>query len=112
MAVTQAVPMTRHPYADGSTKKMLIDGQWVAAASGKTFESHNPATGELLATIAEGDAEDINRAVAAGRRAFEGPWSKVKPFERQAILLRLAELVEKNFDELSALDTLDMGAPL
>ena len=72
----------------------------------------NPATGELLATVAEGDAEDINRAVAAARRAFEGPWSKVKPFERQALLLKLADLVEKNFEELSQLDTLDMGAPI
>src|SRR6201992_3359301 len=112
MAVTQAIPMTRHPYADGSYKKMLIDGKWIDAASGKTFESHNPATGELLATVAEGDAEDINRAVAAARRAFEGPWRKVKPFERQAILLKIAELVEKNFEELATLDTLDMGAPL
>ena len=71
-----------------------------------------PATGELLATVAEGDAEDINRAVAAARRAFEGPWSKVKPFERQNLLLKLADLVEKNFEELSQLDTLDMGAPI
>ena len=105
MAVTQAIPMTRHPYADGSYKKMLIDGKWVDAASGKKFETHNPATGELLATVAEGDAEDINRAVAAARRAFEGPWSKVKPFERQALLLKLADIVEKNFEELSQLDT-------
>jgi len=112
MAVTQAIPMTRHPYADGSYKKMLIDGKWIDAASGKRFETHNPATGELLATVAEGDAEDINRAVAAARRAFEGPWSKVKPYERQALLLRLADLVEQNFDELSTLDTLDMGAPI
>src|ERR1700716_1066183 len=112
MAVTQAIPMTRHPYADGSYKKMLIDGKWIDAASGKRFETHDPATGELLATVAEGDAEDINRAVAAARRAFEGAWSKVKPFERQAILLRLAELVEKNFEELCSLDPLDMGAPL
>ena len=112
MAVSQAVPITRHPYADGSYKKMLIDGKWVDAASGKKFETHNPATGELLATVAEGDAEDINRAVAAARRAFEGPWSKVKPFERQNMLLKLAELVEANFEELSQLDTLDMGAPI
>jgi len=110
--VTQAIPITRHPYADGSYKKMLIDGKWIDAASGKRFETHNPATGELLATVAEGDAEDINRAVAAARRAFEGPWSKVKPYERQALLLRLADLVEQNFDELSTLDTLDMGAPI
>ncbi len=112
MAVTQAIPITRHPYADGSYKKMLIDGQWVDAASGKRFETHNPATGELLATVAEGDAEDINRAVAAARRAFEGPWSKVKPFERQSLLLKLADLVDRNFEELSQLDTLDMGAPI
>src|ERR1700733_10095191 len=112
MAVSQAIPITRHPYADGSYKKMLIDGQWVDAASGKKFETLNPATGEVLATVAEGDAEDINRAVAAARRAFEGPWSKVKPFERQSLLLRLADLVEKNFEELSQLDTLDMGAPI
>jgi aldehyde dehydrogenase (NAD+) len=106
MAVSQAFPITRHPYADGSYKKMLIDGQWVDAASGKKFETFNPATGEVLATVAEGDAEDINRAVAAARRAFEGPWSKVKPFERQNLLLKLADLVEKHFEELSQLDTL------
>src|SRR6185437_2400470 len=112
MAVTQAIPITRHPYADGSYKQMLIDGKWVDAASGKKFETLNPATGELLATVAEGDAEDINRAVAAARRAFEGPWSKVKPYERQNLLLKLADLVEKHFEELSQLDTLDMGAPI
>ena len=112
MAQAQAISMTRHAYADGSFKKMLIDGQWVEAASGKRFESRNPATGELIATVAEGDAEDIDRAVAAARKAFEGPWSKFKPFERQSVLLKLADLVEKNFDELSSLETLDMGAPL
>src|SRR5882762_7822220 len=112
MAVTQAIPMTRHPYADGSYKKMLIDGKWVDAVSGKKFETHNPATGDLLATVAEGDAEDINRAVADARRAFEGPWSKVKPFERQGMLLKLADLVETNFEELSQLDTLDMNTPI
>jgi aldehyde dehydrogenase (NAD+) len=112
MAVSQAIPITRHPFANGAYKQMLIDGKWVDAASGKRFETRNPATGELLATVAEGDKEDIDRAVAAARRAFEGPWSKVKPFERQNLLLKLADLVEKNFDELSQLDTLDMGAPL
>src|ERR1700733_1169527 len=112
MAQAKTIPMSRHPYADGSYKKMLIDGKWVDAASGKHFESRNPATGELLATVAEGDAEDINRAVAAAPKAFEGPWSKFKPYERQQILLKLADLIERNFDELSALDTLDMGAPI
>ena len=112
MAMPQTITATRHPYANGEFKRMLIGGEWVKAASGKTFESRNPATGDLLATVAEGDAEDINRAVAAARRAFEGPWSKMKPYERQQLLLKLADLVEKHFDELSMLDTLDMGAPI
>jgi aldehyde dehydrogenase (NAD+) len=112
MAMPQTITATRHPYANGEFKRMLIGGEWVKAASGKTFESHNPATGDLLATVAEGDADDINRAVAAARRAFEGPWSKMKPYERQQLLLKLADLVEKHFDELSMLDTLDMGAPI
>ena len=112
MAMPQTVPAARHAYADGQFKRMLINGEWVRAASGKTFESRNPATGELLATVAEGDKEDIDRAVAAARAAFEGPWSKFKPYERQALLLKLADLVEKHFDELSTLDTLDMGAPV
>ena len=112
MAQAKTISMTRHAFADGSFKQMLIDGKWVDAATGKHFESRNPATGELLATVAEGDAEDINRAVAAARKAFEGPWRKFKPYERQQILLKLADLVERNFDELSSLDTLDMGAPI
>jgi aldehyde dehydrogenase (NAD+) len=101
-----------HPFLDGQTKRLLIDGQWVASASGKTFESLNPATGVALTSVYEGDAEDINRAVAAAHRAFEGPWSRVKPFERQQILLKLADLIDQHFEELSLLDTLDMGAPI
>ena len=62
-------------------RKLFIDGQWIEAASGKTFETPNPATGETLANVAEGDAEDINRAVRAARKAFEdGPWSRMTPF--------------------------------
>jgi aldehyde dehydrogenase (NAD+) len=105
--------MTRiHPFLDGRTKRMLIGGKWLEAASGKTFETRNPATGALLANVAEGDAEDIDRAVAAARDAFNGPWSKFKPAQRQALLLKLADLVEQNIEELAALDTLDMGAPI
>ena len=92
---------------------MLINGDWVRAASGKAFETINPSTGDLLQRpVAEGDKEDIDRAVAAARRAFEGPWSKFKPYERQALLLKIGELVEKHFEELSYLDSLDMGAPI
>jgi len=112
MNVIQTIQQPRHPFLDGAVKRLLIDGQWVEAASGKTFDSINPATGEVLARVAEGDAEDIDRAVGAARRAFEGPWGKVKPYERQLMLLKLADLVERHFDELSMLDTLDMGAPI
>ena len=110
--MTVDVPHTRHPFLDGKLKRMLIDGKWLEAASGKTFETFNPATGELLATVAEGDSEDIDRAVDAARRAFEGGWSKFKPFERQNLLLKLADLVDRHFEELANLDTLDMGAPV
>jgi aldehyde dehydrogenase (NAD+) len=112
MATPQAVATARHPYANAQKKRMLINGEWVESASGKTFESRNPATSDLLATVAEGDKEDIDRAVKAARRAFEGPWSRFKPYERQRLLLKLADLVEMHFDELSTLDTLDMGAPV
>jgi aldehyde dehydrogenase (NAD+) len=92
--------------------RMLIDGEWVAAASGKTFETTDPATGKVLAYLPESNSEDIDRAVRAARRAFEGEWSRVKPFERQAMLLKLAELIDRHFDELAMLDTLDMGVPI
>ncbi|XJJ71511.1 aldehyde dehydrogenase family protein [Novosphingobium sp. BL-8A] len=91
---------------------MLIGGRRVAAASGKRFETRNPATGKLLAMVAQGDAEDVDRAVKAARAALEGPWRRMKPAERQRIMLRLADLVEAHYDELAMLDTLDLGAPL
>jgi aldehyde dehydrogenase (NAD+) len=100
------------PFLQSGAKRLLIGGEWLPAISGKTFESRNPATGELIAEVAEGGAADIDRAVAAARRAFDGTWRKVRPGERQRILLRLADLVEAHFDELSLIDTLDMGAPL
>jgi len=112
MTAVQNLQHARPPFLDGKVKRMLIGGEWTEAASGKTFDSINPATGEVLAKVAEGDAEDINRAVAAARKAFEGPWSKFKPYERQQLLLKIADVVEANFEELSQLDTLDMGAPI
>ncbi|WP_170337190.1 aldehyde dehydrogenase [Ruegeria arenilitoris] len=88
----------------------FIDGKFVDAASGKTFDSINPANGEVLAQVAEGDAEDINRAVAAGRKAFEdGRWSRMAPGDRKAILLKLADLIRSNLEEMALLDSLDMG---
>src|SRR5438105_12628077 len=93
--------------------KMLIGGQWVDAASGKTFDTINPSTGEVLAKVAEGDAEDINRAVAAARKAFEsGPWPKLTPSQRGRLLWKVAELIEQNAEELAQLETLDNGKPI
>jgi aldehyde dehydrogenase (NAD+) len=112
MTAVQNLQQARHPFLDGKPKRMLIGGEWVEAISGKTFDSINPATGEVLAKVAEGDAEDVNLAVAAARRAFEGTWSKVKPYERQRLLLKIADLVDAHFEELAQLDTLDMGAPV
>lgn len=95
-----------------SVKTLIIDGRHVDALRGRTFETRNPATGDVLATVAEGDEDDIELAVAAARRAFEGPWKRFTPFQRQECLLRLADLVDRHFEEFSLLDTLDMGAPI
>lgn len=112
MSVVEKSAQASHPYLDGKAKQLLIDGKWVPAASGKTFATHSPIDGAKLADIAEGGEEDINRAVEAARRAFEGSWRKTSPFERQAMLLKLADLIEKDFDNLAVLDSLDMGAPI
>ncbi len=95
------------------SRKMLIAGKWVEAASGKTFPTYNPATGEVLARVAEGDREDVDRAVKAARTAFEtGPWPKMSPSERGRLIWKLADLLEKNLDEFAALETFDNGKPL
>ncbi len=95
----------------GGPKKLLIGADWVPALSGKTFPTINPATGEQITQIAEGGAEDINLAVIAARRAFEGPWSRFTPYERQALILKFCEIIDAHWDELCLLDTLDMGVP-
>ena len=89
-----------------------IGGRTVDSASGKVFDTLNPATGQLLARLAEGDATDVDRAVKAARAAFEGPWSKWTPYERQALLMRVHDLVDKHFEEMALLETLDMGSPI
>lgn len=99
-------------FLDGRPKRLLINGEHVEASSGETFPTLNPSTGETLAQLALADARDVDRAVRAARAAFDGPWSKFKPFERQAVLLKLAELVERDWEELALLDTLEMGRPI
>lgn len=93
--------------------KLLINNQWVDAASGKTFNTYNPATGEVLAVLAEGDKADVDKAVRAARRAFDsGPWTKMTPSERGKLVWRLADLLEKNIEEFATLESLDNGKPL
>jgi aldehyde dehydrogenase (NAD+) len=93
-------------------KKLLIGGQWVESSSGQHIQAINPATGELLCHIAQGNAHDVDRAVAAARKAFEGPWSRFTPHERRKLLLRVHDAIMDNFEELAIIETLDMGAPL
>ncbi len=94
-------------------RKMLIDGKWVDAASGKTFETINPATGDIICRVAEADAADVDLAVKAARRALENkPWARMAPAERGRLLYKLADLVEKHAQELAALETLDNGKPI
>ena len=92
-------------------RKMLIGGEWVDAASGKTFPAYNPATGEVLAQVAEADAEDINRAVLAARAAFAdgSPWRRMTPSQRGKLLWRVADLMDANREELAEIETLNNG---
>ncbi|MEE9585233.1 MAG: aldehyde dehydrogenase family protein, partial [Candidatus Brocadiales bacterium] len=93
--------------------KMLIDGKWLNSRSGRTFKTINPATGQVLTKIAEGNRRDVDLAVKAARKAFEsGPWPEMDARDRGRILARAAELVEKNLDELALLETLDNGKPI
>lgn len=94
-------------------KHLFINGEFVKSKSQKTFESYNPATGEVLAHVYEADAEDIDMAVKAARKAFdEGPWSKMSASERSRLMYKLADLMEENSEELAQLETLDNGKPI
>ena len=96
-----------------SMSGLLIDGKLVDAASGKTFPDYNPATGTILTQVAEADAEDVDRAVKAARRAFdEGPWSKMSPSDRGKLLWKLAALIEQNSEEFAEIELIDNGKPV
>src|SRR5580704_14230304 len=96
-----------------SATKLLINNRWVPSESGKTFATVNPSTGEEICQVAEADAADVEKAVKAARAAFEhGPWRKTPASERGRLMHRLADLIEKNADELAALESLDNGKPV
>lgn len=97
----------------GIQTKMLINGKWVDAASGRTFATYNPATEEMIAHVAEGDREDINLAVDAARKAFENKnWRKMDARDRGRLMYKLADLIERDKEQLAALETLDNGKPI
>jgi phenylacetaldehyde dehydrogenase len=96
----------------GRAPKMLINGEMVGAVSGKTFEVVNPATGAVIANVPEADKADIDIAVAAARRAFDnGVWAKVSPSEKSRFLWRIADLIERDLEELAELESIDNGKP-
>ncbi len=95
-----------------SATKLLINGEWTNSESGKTFATINPATGKEICQVAEADSADVNKAVKAARAAFDkGAWRKMSGSERGRLLNKLADLIEKNADELAKLESLDNGKP-
>ncbi len=92
--------------------KLLINGRWVDSVSGKTFPTINPSTGEVITQVAESDAADVDKAVAAARAAFDkGAWRKMSASQRGVLMNKLADLIEKHTDELAQLESLDNGKP-
>jgi phenylacetaldehyde dehydrogenase len=112
MAVIESVEREAESFVHAQ-HKLLIDGEWVEAASGETFASINPATEETLAEVAHGQAEDINRAVRAARKAFadDSPWRRMNASDRGRLIWRISELIEEHGDELAMLESLDNGKP-
>jgi len=96
------------------TKKMFIDGAWVESSSGNTFDSINPATGEVIATITEATVEDARLAVAAAKRSFyeTREWRDMDAQTRGDVLLQIADRMDADREELARLDCIDMGKPL
>jgi aldehyde dehydrogenase (NAD+) len=107
------LPLPTETHTAPTATEILINNRWVPSESGKTFATINPSTGEEICQVAEADAADVDKAVAAARTAFDhGPWKKMKASERGRLLYRLADLIEQNSDQLARLETLDNGKPL
>jgi acyl-CoA reductase-like NAD-dependent aldehyde dehydrogenase len=115
MSVTALPEQLTGPARDfaGRPHRLLIDGDWVEAADGRTLETIDPATGQPITTFAHGGAEDVDRAVAAARRAFEsGEWTGISAYDRSKLIYAVADLVAENADELAQLESLDNGKPV
>ena len=108
-----AIPKIQTPqFLANADKQHFINGEWRRSLTGETIETRNPTTGGVLATLARGRQADVDAAVAAARAAFEGPWSRFTPAQRHALLIKIYDTVERHWDELATLESLDMGAPL
>src|SRR5437016_8383445 len=100
-------------FLKGQPKKLFIGGRWVDSAGGKTFATHDPATGDVLAAVAEANAEDVDRACAAARKSFDrGTWRELPPAERAKVLWKIGDMIEERATELAQLETLDNGMPI
>ncbi len=111
VATNSSIPQPLQSFLS-SPKRLLIDGQWVESKSGKTFDVYDPATDQVIAQVAEGDAADVDLAVAAARKAFDtGPWSKMTASQRGQLIWKIGDLIEQNADQLAQLETLDNGKP-
>ena len=100
-------------FLKGQPKKLFIGGRWVESAGGRTFATRDPATGEVLAKVAEANAEDVDRAVAAARKSFDrGTWRELPPAERAKVLWKIGDMIEERATELAQLETLDNGMPI
>jgi hypothetical protein len=111
MAVVEDLAVA--PFLRGGAKKLYIGGRWVDATSGKTFQTLDPASGEPLAEIADGDVEDVDLAVAASRKSFDtGAWRNLPAAERSRILWKVGDLIEERMMEFAELESLDNGKPI
>src|SRR3954469_1559942 len=111
-ATAESLSPTAREFVDSGPKRLLIGGEHVEAAEGRTFETIDPATGDLICEVALAGAEDAARAAGAARGALEGPLRKVNPAKRSSLMYALAELIKANGGELAELESLDNGKPL
>jgi acyl-CoA reductase-like NAD-dependent aldehyde dehydrogenase len=113
MAMPTKQEWTERAEAQVKRTQLFINGKFVDAVSGKTFESINPRDGKLIANVAEGDAEDVNRAVAAAKASFDaGVWREMAPLDRKKLILRWVELIHAHAEELALLETMNCGKPI
>jgi len=114
--VTQSVPTSLDRIAawlSGQPRRLLISGEWVEARSGKIFPVYNPNDGSVIAQAAEGDRADVDAAVAAARKTFDGgAWRKLLPSDRARLIWRLADAIEAVADDMALIEALDTGKPL